>query len=117
MIAVLKAYTSLPDPSLDARYAALTPDQFTILDAIRYLIVNIQQKLQASRKKIPDSADPTLGYLPTDKVFEHGFDPLENGFVAEAKTPFEVFDRSSLLTRSFLSKRPTTRKRAWLSEL
>jgi hypothetical protein len=93
MIAVLKANTNWPDPGMGARYATLTPDDFTILDAIRYLIVAIQAKQAAAQSKVKDPSDPTLSYLPTDKVFEHGFDPLQGGFVAQAATPFEVFDQ------------------------
>jgi hypothetical protein len=93
MIAVLKAYTAWPDPSLAALYAAIAPGSLTILDAIRYLIVVIQKKQEAARTKIPDPADPTLSYLPTDKVYEHGFDPLQGRFAAQAQKPFEVFDQ------------------------
>src|SRR6185312_12785242 len=93
MIAKLKAYTGWPDPSMANRYATLQPDAFTILDAIRYLIVAIQEKQAAARNKVADPDDPTLSYLPTDKVYEHGFDPLAGGFVAQAQTPFEVFDQ------------------------
>jgi hypothetical protein len=93
MLAVLQANTNWPDSSMGARYATLTPAQFTILDAIRYLIVAIQAKQTAARSKVTDPGDPTLSYLPTDKVYEHGFDPLQGGFVAQASTPFEVFDQ------------------------
>ena len=93
MTAKLKAYTGWPDPSMATRYTTLQPDAFTILDAIRYLIVAIQGKQVAARSKVADPGDPTLSYLPTDKVYEHGFDPLAGGFVAQAQTPFEVFDQ------------------------
>ncbi|MBV9326407.1 MAG: hypothetical protein JO352_21795 [Chloroflexi bacterium] len=93
MLADLKAYTNWPDAAMSARYAGLTPAELTILDCIRYLIVKIQEKQLAAQTKIPDPADPTLSYLPTDKVFEHGFDPLVGGFVAEAMAPFEIFDQ------------------------
>jgi hypothetical protein len=87
MLAVLKAYTAWPTPDLGPRYASLEPSQFTILDAIRYLIVAIQAKQAAARTK-----DPKLNYLPTDQVYERGFDPLAGGFVAQPSVPFEVFD-------------------------
>jgi hypothetical protein len=32
-------------------------------------------------------------YLPTEKVFEHGFYPLQGGFKAGGTQPFEVFDQ------------------------
>ena len=93
MIATMQNYTDWPDPSLATRYKGLDPSQLTVLDAIRYLIVAIQTKQAAGRIKIKDPTDPSLSYLPTDKVYEHGFDPLQGGFVADAKTPFEVFDQ------------------------
>lgn len=88
MLAVLQKNTNWPDSSLAARYAGLNADQLTILDAIRYLVVVIQAKQAAGEEKTPP-----LTYLPPDKVFEFGFDPLQNGFVAQATVPFEVFDQ------------------------
>ncbi|HTN72548.1 MAG TPA: hypothetical protein VMO00_15820 [Methylomirabilota bacterium] len=95
MLALMKKYTAWPDPSLGPRYASLDPAFFTILDAIRYLIVAIQGKQAAARQKIADPSDPKLSYLPSDQVYEHGFDPLSGGFVAEAdpKNPFSIFDQ------------------------
>jgi hypothetical protein len=93
MIAALQQYADWPDPALGVRYAGLDPSQLTILDAIRYLVVVIQGKQAAARTKLKDADNPALSYLPTDKVFEHGFDPLQGGFVAQAQTPFEVFDQ------------------------
>ena len=93
MIAAMRKYTAWPDPSLATRYATLDPSQLTILDAIHYLIVAIQAKQAAGDTKVTDPIDPTLSYLPTDKVYEHGFDPLQGGFVAQAQAPFEVFDQ------------------------
>lgn len=93
MIAVLQKYKNWPDPTLGGRYTTLDPSQFTILDAIRYLIVSIQAKQVTAQTKMKDPTDATLSYLPTDKVYEHGFDPLQGGFVAQPQTPFEVFDQ------------------------
>jgi hypothetical protein len=93
MIAVMQKYTDWPDPALAARYKTLDPSLLTIVDAIRYLIVAIQAKQAAGNSKMKDPTDATLSYLPTDKVYEHGFDPLQGGFVAQAQTPFEVFDQ------------------------
>jgi len=78
---------------LQNRYAVLAPGDITILDAIRYLIVRVQAKEAAASTKIVDPDDPTLGYLPTDRVFEHGFDPLAGGFIAQSAQPFAVFDQ------------------------
>ncbi|MBV9724102.1 MAG: hypothetical protein JO299_02910, partial [Gammaproteobacteria bacterium] len=93
MLAVMQKYTDWPDSSLGTRYKTLQPTQFTIRDAINYLIVAIQAKQAASQTKVKDPDDATLSYLPTDKVYEHGFDPLQGGFVAQAQTPFEIFDQ------------------------
>lgn len=93
MLALMQAYTEWPTSDLAPRYATLDPADFTILDAIRYLIVAIQAKRAAAQDKIKDPSDPTLSYLPTDKVYEHGFDPLQGGFVAQAQVPFEIFDQ------------------------
>lgn len=93
MLALMKQYTAWPTPDLGPRYATLAPADFTILDAIRYLIVAIQNKQSQAQQKITDPSDPTLSYLPTDKVYEHGFDPLQGGFVAESQTAFEIFDQ------------------------
>ena len=38
-------------------------------------------------------ATPNIGYLPLDRVYEHGFDPLQGGFKAETAEPFEIFDQ------------------------
>jgi hypothetical protein len=40
-----------------------------------------------------DPAEPDLGgYLPTEKLFETGFDPI-GGFKAQGEQPFEVFSQ------------------------
>lgn len=83
------------EPTLVPYYAALKPEELSIRDAIRYLIVRVQIKQQAALEVVRDPGDPTLNYLPTDRVFEHGFDPLGTGFTAQATNPpsFEVFDQ------------------------
>jgi hypothetical protein len=93
MLTVLRNHSDWPDSTLSARYAALNAADLTIRDAIRYLIVVIQAKQLAGQTKITDPDDPGLSYLPTDKVYEHGFDPLQGGFVAQAQKPFEIFDQ------------------------
>jgi hypothetical protein len=82
------------DPSLTARYAAMKdPEEITIHDAIRYLILHIQQRHEQSRTVVQNPDDATMNYLPTDEVFERGFDPLKDGFKAATTVPFEVFDQ------------------------
>jgi hypothetical protein len=88
MLAVLRAQTDWPSEDLAPRYAALKASEFTVLDAIRYLIVSIQAKQAAGQQR-----GPGLDYLPADKVYENGFDPLAGGFVAQPSEPFEVFDQ------------------------
>src|SRR5438477_13024360 len=78
----LKGY-DWADPALAAQYNALRLDAITILDAIRYLVIRIQAKRQVEVTSVPDPVDATLGYLPTDAVYEHGFDPLIGGFRAD----------------------------------
>jgi len=41
-------------------------------------------------RRFTDRSNPTLSHLPTDMVYEHVFDPLQGGFVAQAQ---EVFDQ------------------------
>ncbi len=81
------------DAALTAYYAALQPAGITILDALRYLVLCIQAEHAASLTVTTDPADATVGYLPTDMVFEHGFDPLAGGFQASSAKPFAVFDQ------------------------
>jgi hypothetical protein len=93
---------------LDAQYQAASPDELglirsalgfgadhviTIRDAINYLVQVVQQKQNAARQKAVGADGADLGYLPSDKVYEHGFDPLAGGFVAATQKPFEVFDQ------------------------
>jgi len=59
-----------------------------------YLTLKIKAKHEDSNKKITETVDGVVeSYLPTDKVFEHGFDPLAGGFTAETTKQFEVFDQ------------------------
>ncbi|MEQ1933960.1 MAG: hypothetical protein ABL962_08790 [Fimbriimonadaceae bacterium] len=89
----LKAHT-WDDPSLATFYATITdPSKIRIIDAIRYLIVQVQVRHQRSLVPVPNPDDATMNYLPTDEVFERGFDPLLGGFNAAGKEPFKVFDQ------------------------
>ncbi len=66
----------------------------TIRDAISYLIARVQENHAAARENARDEDGNELSYLPTDKVFEHGFDPLQGGFNAQGgKEPFAIFDQ------------------------
>lgn len=94
MLAILQAH-EWDDPALQNRYQALGAADLTVHDAIRYLAVVVGDEYQLSRVKVdgnlPDGTP--ISYLPTDSVFEHGFDPLAGGFRAAEKDPFEVFDQ------------------------
>lgn len=93
MLAALKAH-DWQLAALASRYANMaTPDDIQIIDAIRYLIICVEDTHAKSLTPIPDPSDPTLNYLPTDEVFEHGFDPLIGGFKAQGSEPFKVFDQ------------------------
>jgi hypothetical protein len=86
------------DPALTDLYAAMKkPDQVRIIDAIRYLILHVQELHRESLTPVPDPDEPTMSYLPTDEVFEHGFDPLQGGFKATGPDPkigrFKPFDQ------------------------
>ncbi|SEQ17118.1 hypothetical protein SAMN04487983_1003232 [Streptomyces sp. yr375] len=94
MLLVLKAYR-WSDPALTARYRDLTPERFTVHDAIRYLAAVISGEWEKSRVKVserlPDGTP--VNYLPADRVYERGFDPLDKGFEAAGTEPFTVFDQ------------------------
>lgn len=92
IVAILKAH-AWDDPGLDAYYQALQAADITILDALRCLILRIQAQQEAAAVVVKDPADQTIGYLPTDMVYEHGFDPLVGGFKAVTQQPFEIFDQ------------------------
>ncbi|MFI6285989.1 hypothetical protein ACIBCM_14720 [Streptomyces sp. NPDC051018] len=94
MLIALQRY-QWKDPALAARYRELTVDRLTVHDAIRYLAVVISGEWEKSRVKVserlPDGTP--VNYLPADKVYERGFDPLDKGFEASGAVPFQVFDQ------------------------
>ncbi|MFJ8209358.1 hypothetical protein [Streptomyces sp. NPDC096033] len=94
MLLVLKRYP-WKDPELTARYRDLPAEALTVHDAVRYLAVVVGGDWQKSRAKVSDRLpDGTpVNYLPTDKVYERGFDPLGEGFEADGTEPFQVFDQ------------------------
>jgi hypothetical protein len=88
----LKAYPWSADSPQRQRYDTIPVSALTIRDAINYLAIRINAKYQTSLTKVTDPQDPTVSYLPTDKVYETGFDHLKGGFVAGGTTPYAVFD-------------------------
>jgi hypothetical protein len=83
------------DAADQQRYgAAFQAEHITIKDALKYLAVFVSEK----QRKATEMTEETLGgepkkFLPTDKVFEHGFYPLAGGFKAESIKPFELIDQ------------------------
>ncbi|MPY59574.1 hypothetical protein [Streptomyces spongiae] len=94
ILKALKAYL-WSDPALRQRYQNLDPSQLTIRDVLRYVAITVTAKYAESRKVVTEQLEPgvTLNYLPTDLVYEKGFDPLDKGFQAESDKPYKVFDQ------------------------
>ncbi len=64
----------------------------SIRDALRYLAITVGRKNAELMKVRTETVDGIVkSYLPTEKVFEHGFDPLQGGFTAGGDEPFAVF--------------------------
>ena len=82
-------------------YGGNEPDLqgLTLLQTIERLADNIKEKHEASKKvgKFPNNDeindDNKVSSTPIDKVYEHGFYPLQGGFKAQSSEPFEVFDQ------------------------
>ncbi len=63
----------------------------TIEDALVYLSLTVKTKHEDSNKLVTEAVDGEVkSYLPTEKVFEHGFDPLQGGFQAETEEQFAL---------------------------
>jgi hypothetical protein len=99
IIEFLEAYP-WPDGSEKARYTGFAGKVagggvfVSIRDALRYLALQINQKNIAQMQVQTETVDGVVrSYLPTEKVFEHGFDPLKDGFKAGGDVAFEVFDQ------------------------
>ena len=94
IVAALLAH-SWTDPNDQLRYGpSFGTGDVTVRDALRYLAIAVADK----SNKANDLQTETVGnavksYLPTDLVYEHGFSPLQGGFKAAPKTPYEVFDQ------------------------
>ncbi|GAL84242.1 hypothetical protein MYP_1470 [Sporocytophaga myxococcoides] len=70
----------------------------SILDAIQYLCDQVAEKHKESNKvdKFPKEEindDNKVNATPIDKVYEHGFYPLKDGFKVNMSENFEVFDQ------------------------
>ncbi len=78
-----------------ASKVATDPSFFiTIRDALKYLALKIKIKNLETMEVRTETVDGEVqSYLPTEKVFEHGFYPLQGSFKAEGSIPFEIFDQ------------------------
>ncbi len=98
IVAFLEVYP-WQDGSEKVRYTdfankiATVPNMFvSIRDALRYLALKIKLKNIDLMQVRTETLDGEVkSYLPTEKVFEHGFYPLQGGFKAGGEIPFEVF--------------------------
>lgn len=91
----LKTYTGWKDAADIARYdASFSANEVTVGDAIKYLALKVRKKHEASNVL---KVDVDKHYMPTDRVFDYGFDPtaVSGGFRAtpSATDLFEVFDQ------------------------
>jgi hypothetical protein len=72
----------------------------TMFEVLNILAEKIQEKHKESNTThdIPDPDNPTdtantVSATPVDKVYEHGFYPLQGGFRSNVGTDFEIFDQ------------------------
>jgi hypothetical protein len=70
----------------------------TIGDALRYLCITVAEKheMEVETGRYPKDEindDNRVSATPVERVFEHGFYPLQGGFRAITQEPFEVFDQ------------------------
>lgn len=75
-----------------------THAKVTIADALRALCLSVADKhaksIQTGRYPQDEIDDSNrVSATPVEKVFEHGFYPLQGGFKAVTSEPFEVFDQ------------------------
>ena len=94
MVATLTSY-SWADADDSARYSGSfgVPD-LKLKDALKYLAIKLKEKDKKSTEVRTETVGgETWKYLPPDKVYDHGFYPLEGGFKATSSEPFAVFDQ------------------------
>lgn len=71
----------------------------TVEDALEIVADDVTAKYTASFDVVTEAVDQpggaavTISYVRPDKLFEKGFDPLQGGFRATPKDPFEVVDQ------------------------
>jgi hypothetical protein len=86
---------------LDETYAGSEPELqgLTNKEALFKLVDETHAKWQKSREVVTENipnqdgeGDRSVTYLPSERLFEHGFDPLATGFRADPLNEFEVTD-------------------------
>lgn len=87
-----------PAAELAVIRAALGVADVTLADATKYLCARVaekhQESLQVGRYPAEEiNDDNRVSATPVDKVYEHGFYPLQGGFRAVTSQPYEVFDQ------------------------
>jgi hypothetical protein len=87
---------SAPAEELEKISATVGHAPVTIADALSYLCADVKAKYQESLKvgRFPAEEindDNRVSATPVDKVYEHGFYPLQGGFRAVTSERFEVF--------------------------
>ncbi len=65
----------------------------TIKHALDHLVLQLQASQAAARQKAHQADGDVRSYLPADRVYEAGFQPLADGFSAQPAEPFEIFDQ------------------------
>jgi hypothetical protein len=94
MVATLTNY-SWSDADDIARYSgSFSVPDLKLKDALKYLAIKLKEKDKKSTEVRTETVGgDTWNYLPPDKVYDHGFYPLEGGFKATSSEPFAVFDQ------------------------
>jgi hypothetical protein len=64
----------------------------TVREALEYLARIVQEQQALSSTPQPSPFDPSIDLLPTEVVFEHGFNPLSGG-VRVNEEPYRVFSQ------------------------
>lgn len=92
----LDAFYNAPQEELDE--IPHTGGDVTLRDAINHLCIEVAEKHKKSLEvgrypKDEINDDNRVSATPVDKVYEHGFYPLQGGFRAITSEPFEICDQ------------------------
>lgn len=91
----LDAVYQAPQEEIDKIKETMGIESVTIGDAIKYLCIEVAAKHNEGKTPSDIVIDDrnTVNATPVDKVYEHGFYPLQHSFRAESNENFEVFDQ------------------------